>query len=58
MTINGAAVGAHGLSLRADVLELGARDGLYLGEFREFLQWIPKRGVDAGRLPEEHRSDR
>lgn len=42
-------VRSHGVPLRADAFELGARDGLLHRELRESVGRIPERGVDAGR---------
>lgn len=44
-----AGVPAPGVSLRLDAFELGARDALLLGEFREFQRGVPERGVGGRR---------
>jgi len=49
---------APDLSLRSDVLELGSRDGVFLGELRKLSEGLQNALWALGKVPERHRTDR
>jgi len=53
-----AELSAPDLSLRADVFELGSGDGVLLGELRKPVRRAAERGVETGKVPQRHRTDR